>query len=429
MSISTRQVKNKRGSDGALTGRAGTVYDVDIKYKVPDGYKHYIKKGFTTKKEAQQHEAEMKLKLSNPSYSPVQNAQGKMSVKEYLDGWVEQHGKANLRPSTFASYKGHIKNHIVPYVGHVQLNQLNPAMLDNMFQKLFDKGLSQSTVRYAQRILSVSMEAARKYRYIEHNPARDIITKFGKQGKTPDPYTIEQVRQLMSNVIGTEWEMPVVLAGLYGLRMSEIIGMRWQNVDIEKMQFGVVEQLPFNVPAGTKTITEMAPTKSNDRILPITETTLPYFMRQFELQEKQKALVIAGGGEYYDNDLVIAKPDGSPHRRERMSTNYGQLIRHLNMPHIRFHDLRHTAATNMHQLTGDFYTVGEILGHTLKGIGMSLGISTNLEAVTARYVDVRLERKKEVLNTYHQAVHNTDKGEAADEQTKAPKKKSKGIEL
>lgn len=53
----------------------------------------------------------------------------------------------------------------------------------------------------------------------------------------------------------------------------------------------------------------------------------------------------------------------------------------------------------MHQLTGEFYTVGEMLGHTLKGIDMSLGISTNLEAVTAQYVDVRIERKKTVLET------------------------------
>ena len=60
-----------------------------------------------------------------------------------------------------------------------------------------------------------------------------------------------------------------------------------------------------------------------------------------------------------------------------------------------------TAATNKHQLTGDFCTVGGILGHTLKGIGISLGISTNLEAVIAQYVDVRLERKKSVLETYH----------------------------
>ena len=260
---------------------------------------------------------------------------------------------------------------------------------------------------------------------IEHNPARDVITKFGKQGKTPDPYTVEQMQQFMSNVIGMEWEMPVVLAGMYGLRMSEIIGLRTFNIDLEKMQFGVVEQMPFKVPPGTKTITEMEPTKSNDRILPITEETLPYFLRQFDLIERQKALIEASGGVYYDNKLFIAKPDGSPQRRDRMSANFGQLIRHLEMPHIRFHDLRHTAATNMHQLTGDFYTVGEILGHTLKGIGMSLGISTNLEAVTAQYVNVRLERKRAVLETYHKALHP----QKPTPEPKKAKKKSSEMEL
>ena len=430
MAVSSRKVQNKRDSNGVLTGKAGTVYDVNIKYTGQDGKKKsYAKKGFATKKEATQHEAEMKAKLANPVYSPVVASQGKQTVKEYLKEWVENHGKANLRPSTFAGYKSHIRNHIVPYIGHVQLNQLTPAMLDNMFQQLFDKGLSNSTVRYAQRILSVSMEHARKYRYIEHNPARDIITKFGKQAKTPDPYTVEQ---MLSNVIGTEWEMPVVLAGMYGLRMSEIIGLRTTNIDLEKMQFGVVEQMPFKVPPGTKTITEMAPTKSNDRILPITEEALPYFLRQFDLIARQKALTEAGGGVYYDNKLFIAKPDGSPQRRDRMSANFGQLIRHLEMPHIRFHDLRHTAATNMHQLTGDFYTVGEILGHTLKGIGISLGISTNLEAVTAQYVDVRLERKQSVLQTYHKALQpkTTVTGkEAGQETSKKTKKKSSEMEL
>jgi len=60
---------------------------------------------------------------------------------------------------------------------------------------------------------------------------------------------------------------------------------------------------------------------------------------------------------------------------------------------------------------------------------MSLGISTNLEAVTARYVDVRLERKKEVLDKYHVAVHNTNKEPSAGEPTKKPKKKSNDIEI
>lgn len=111
MSVTSRQVKNKRDGNGVLTDRAGTVYDVNIKYRHGDGYKAYVKKGFPTKKEAQQHEAEMKLKLSNPSYIPTPAAQGKLTVKEYMETWVEQHGKANLRPSTFDSYKGYIRNH------------------------------------------------------------------------------------------------------------------------------------------------------------------------------------------------------------------------------------------------------------------------------------------------------------------------------
>lgn len=405
MSVSARQVKNKRNQDGVNTTRAGTVYDVYIRYRTADGYKTYGKRGFATKQEALKHEAEMRTKLINPNYEPVKAADEKRTVKEYLDTWVEAHGKANLRPSTFSGYKSHINNHIVPYIGNVPLKKLTPGMLDNMFQKLFEKKLSQSTVRYAQRILSVALEAARKYHYIDSNPARDILTKFGKNGKTPDPYTIEQMQQFMGHCIGNEWEMIMVLSGMYGLRRNEVLGLRWDNVDLKNKTFSVVEQLPFKVPPGTNIITEMAPTKSNDRELPITDVTYPYFKKQMDLQQKQKELAELSGQPYYNNNLVVAKADGSPIRADRLSNNFGQFLRHHSMPHIRFHDLRHTAATNMHQLTGDFYTVGEILGHTLKGIGISLGISTNLEAVTATYVDVRLDRKKTVLEAYHNALH------------------------
>ena len=405
MSVSARQVKNKRNQDGVSTARAGTVYDVFIRYKTSDGYKTYGKRGFSTKQEALNHEAEMRIKLINPNFEPVKASEAKQTVQEYLETWVESHGKSNLRPITFAGYKCHIKNHIVPFVGNVPLKKLTPAMLDKMFQVLFDKGLSQSTVRYAQRILSVALEAARKYHYIDSNPARDILTKFGKQGKTPDPYTVEQMQQLMGHCIGNEWEMIIVLSGMYGLRRNEVLGLRWDNVDLKNMKFSVIEQLPFKVPPGTKNISEMAPTKSNDRELPITEVTLPYFKKHLALQQKQKELAELSGQSYYENNLVIAKADGSPFRSERVTNNFGQFLRHLGMPHIRFHDLRHSAATNMHQLTGDFYTVGEILGHTLKGIGISLGISTNLEAVTAQYIDVRLDRKLTVLEAYHSKLH------------------------
>ncbi len=86
----------------------------------------------------------------------------------------------------------------------------------------------------------------------------------------------------------------------------------------------------------------------------------------------------------------------------------------------------------MHQLTGDFYTIGEILGHTLKGIGMSLGISINLEAVTAQYVDVRLERKNPSLTftiRHYTLLEVTENGSKATAARKKSRRKSSDIEL
>ena len=104
MAIQARTIQNKRDANGVPTGKSGTVYDVNIKYNSPEGKKSYAKRGFLTKKEAVQHEAEMRVKLQSPVYSPASALQGKQTVREYLEEWVENHGKANLRPSTFASY-------------------------------------------------------------------------------------------------------------------------------------------------------------------------------------------------------------------------------------------------------------------------------------------------------------------------------------
>ena len=120
MAISTRQVKNKRDSNGVLTGRPGTVYDVNIKYTAPDGKKKsYAKKGFATKKEAAQHEAEMKTKLQNPGQVASITSQRKQTVAAYLNDWVESYARVNLRPSTYDGYKKTIANYIKIGRAHV----------------------------------------------------------------------------------------------------------------------------------------------------------------------------------------------------------------------------------------------------------------------------------------------------------------------
>lgn len=341
MAISVREVQNKRNSAGELTGKAGVVYDVNIKYRSAGQRKTYAKKGFSTKEAAQQHEAAMKVKLSDSSYLPPAASFRKRTVKEYMLEWMEQYGESNLRPSTKAGYFSTMKNHIFPYIGDVALKQLTPAMLDDMYSKIKAAGLSASVVRYSHKIMGVSLEYARRYHYIENNPARDILTKFEKNGDTPDPYTIEEMQQLFAGITEPEWQLILVLAGLYGLRRGEILGLRWRNIDMEKRTFSVVEQLPYDISAKTKELSKMAPVKAGERVLPITDWTLPYFQKQQAHQNQQKDSMKKSGHIYYANDLVITKADGSPLQQEYVSRKFKQYLQQLHMSPIRFHDLRH----------------------------------------------------------------------------------------
>lgn len=323
MAVAPRKVKNKRDANGNLTGRAGTVYDVNIKYSTPDGKKAtYSKKGFLTRKEAEGHEAEIKAKLQAPTFAATVKEQRRQTVKDYLEEWVESYARVNLRPSTYDGYKRTIANYIVPYIGNVPLNQLSGQTVDKMFQNIIDKGLKPSTAAGAKRVLSVALNHARKYHFIETNAARDTLTKFGKGDKTPDPYTPEQVRALLERVAGTEWEMPVVLGGLYGMRRSEVLGLRWHNVDLEKGTFDVVEQLPFHVPPKTTVIEEMAPPKSNGRRLPITDVARPFFERQLARLDTQRRDAEKAGTPYYDNNLVICKSNGAPQAANWISSGF-----------------------------------------------------------------------------------------------------------
>lgn len=220
--------------------------------------------------------------------------------------------------------------------------------------------------------------------------------------KTPKPYSLEEMSQLLTLTTGTEWELIVVLGGLYGLSLNEILGLRWSDMDDDMETFSVVWQLPFALPAGTTYVKEMVPVKSGKRTLPVTEMTVPYFFRQLMHKINLKISMERSREVYYDNNLVIAKPNGCPEREENVSANFSQFLRQQGLRPIRFPDLCRSAAINMCELTGDFYTVEQILGHSVKSVGSQLGIASNLQAVTAQYVDVCLDRKTIVLNAYHE---------------------------
>lgn len=381
-----------------MVTREITVYDVFFKYSTNEGAKTYAKRSFPNKSEAQKHEAEMRLKLAKPDYSINAAKEGKKPLKEYLEDWLERYVKSNVRPNSYAGYERNIRIHVIPYLGHIRLNAISSLALDDLYRKLLKSGLAVNTVKYVHRTLSIALEHAVSYQYIESNPARNTLTKFTSKVKTPAPYTIEQMRQLLDGVKDTQWEFIIVLGGLYGMRRNEVLGLRMSNVDHEKECFHISEQLSnIETKKATGEILAVLKEDYSLRTLPITDEAKVYFERQYSRKNPSTK-----------SDFLLCREDGSPLSEGYVSHGFKKLLKDLGLPHCRFHDLRHAAATNMHQLTGDFYTVGEILGHSLKGIGNQLGIIGGLEAVTERYVDSRIERKRVVLETYHKAVQKKE---------------------
>lgn len=406
MAITQRQVKNKKDSNGILTGKEGFVYDVNIKYTTTDGKKKtYAKRGFLTKKEASLHESEMKLKLNSTSQITTVTM-GKQTVQEYMEKWLNEYVKENLRFSTYTNYSNNSKAMIYPYIGNIPLNKLTSSAVDSWLNQLLERDYKSGTVLVVKRILNVALNHAKKYGYIESNVAESTFTKLSVSEKKNDTFTVSQLKHLLECTKGTWWEFAVILGGLYGLRRSEILGLRIENIDLEKGCFIVKEQLPYGTRSKDKLIERMSPTKSKERILPITEYTKPYFISQINKQMENKEISIKHGIIYYDNGLIVSKKNGTPILPDNISYRFKKVLQKANLPQMSFHSLRHSAATNMHELTGDFFTVGDILGHSMGGLCLSLGISSGFESVTARYVTVRFETKKQVLETYHNEFEN-----------------------
>jgi len=145
----------------------------------------------------------------------------KRFLADYLTEWLNTYGKNNLRPNSYNGYLTNIRAHIIPHIGNITLQNLTARDLDDLYTKMSSEGLAQNTIKYVHRTLGVALEHARRYRYIERNPARDILTRFIDNPQVPEPYDTQQMRTLLEGISDPRWKLIDTLGGLYGMRRSK----------------------------------------------------------------------------------------------------------------------------------------------------------------------------------------------------------------
>lgn len=281
----------------------------------------------------------------------------KHSVEEYLNMWLQNYAKSNVAPSTYRSYKEIISNHISPKIGNIELSKLKPFQIQEMYTKLSETHLSSTTILYIHRILHKALEQAVKWEMIRDNPASkvDPPKKRKVQYNTWDSKTIAKALELAK---GTPLYIPIVLATTTGARVGEICGLQWSNVDLEKGQISII----YTFQRIDKEW-QLKPVKidRSNRLVIIPDVVVN-ILRQHKLWQKKNRILF--GPDYYHSDHVNTWPDGRPILTEYITKQFKKFIKKHNLPEIRFHDLRHTHATELLKAGINPKIVSERLGHS-----------------------------------------------------------------
>lgn len=279
-----------------------------------------------------------------------------------------------------------VTKHIIPYFkskNDIALQELQPMHLQKYYetkgqddQATGKKGLSAKTLRRHHANIRSALNFAVRMNLIPFNPADRIL--LPKQEKyNASYYTVEQLEKLFEVCLGTLIESAVYIAAHYGLRRSEVLGLKWDCINFEEKTITIKE---VRVKYGKKVVVKKPKSESSQRILPLMESIEDYLKILKKRQQKNKLLF---GKKYVDSGLVCCLPDGSPIKTEYLNHKFKDTLAKNELPHIRFHDLRHSTAS---------YLIKH--GVSLKEIQVWLGHST-ISITANTYTHIDMETKKD----------------------------------
>jgi integrase len=280
-----------------------------------------------------------------------------LTVGEYMPRWIEDSVRDTVRRGTFVRYEQITRRHIVPTLGRTKLKNLNPAHVRGLYRQKLDEGLSPRTVQYVHVTLHKALKQAVTDGLIPRNVTETVKAPQVRREEIK-PLTLEQVKALLCAARGDRLEALYVLAIHTGLRQGELLGLRWEDVDLETRTLQVKRTL-ITMKGGP--VLSAPKTKGSKRSVKLTQSAVEGLREHLERQLEDKVKV---SGLWEENGLVFASEVGKPlDRRDLTTRRFKPLLEQARLPQIRFHDLRHTCATLLLTKNVNPKIVSEMLGH------------------------------------------------------------------
>jgi integrase len=280
------------------------------------------------------------------------------TVKQFLEYWLEKVHKLNIRPGTYEDHALIVQKHLIPALGHLRLQKLTTQQIQSLYTQKSDEGLSSGRVRLIHAVLHGALRHAVRMNLVARNVS-DGADLPPVEKHEIQPLTPEQAQLFLQEVGEHRLGALLVVALATGMRRGELLALRWQDVDLKSGDLQVRRTVRY---LGKRGFLEGRPkTESSARRI-----ILPGFVVE-ELKQHRLLQVEArlhAGTSWVEHDLVFCNARGNFIEPSTLREQFLKVLEGMGFPHMRFHDLRHTAATLLLSMGVPMRVVQDILGHS-----------------------------------------------------------------
>jgi len=347
------------------------------------------------KKDAEKRLAEMLHQLDTGNFVKP----GKANLGDCLEQWLRDYAWPNLAPRTAEGYQHIIRQHLIPGLGNIPLTQLKPEHLQRYYaEKLSDgrcddKGpLSARTVRYHHATIHKALQDAVKWGLLSRNPADAVTPPRSSQRPEWNTLSEDDIHILLEAAKPTPYYTLFYLALFTGMRRSELLALRWCDVDLLLCQLYVTRTLHYL--QGVGTVIGSPKTAKGRRLVALSPSTALVLA---EHKEKQAATKTMMGVALKDDDLVFSDLNGKPLLPNTVTHAWIKLVKRAGLEGIRLHDARHSHASLMLKAGTHPKIVQERLGHA--SIQITLDTYSHVapglqQAAANRFDDLLIPRRE-----------------------------------
>jgi len=279
----------------------------------------------------------------------------RQSVEQYFSSWLAT-VKPQVKESAWISYEHRVRLYVVPNLGRVSLAKLTPQQLQALYAKLLDRGLSPTTVNHLHGIIHHALKDALRLGEVPRNVA-ELVDPPSKVKQQMQVYSPEQVRVLLATAEGHRFEALFTLALTTGVRLGELLALKWAHVDFDHGALQVQEGRTRRIEGWAD---DHPKTDAGRRRILLT-TGAVEALRKNRKRQLEERLAISKA--WRDNDLVFPNEIGDSLFHSVVERAFYKTAAAAGVPRIAFHDLRHTAATLLLLSRVPVAEVSEMLGH------------------------------------------------------------------